>query len=223
MSTPLAEFSPHFRCLENRPEAPWAQLFLAHGAGAGWVHPWLEQMASLLQAHGVWVRRVEFPYAQWMREFARRRPPQPVPQLVAYYAQLVAQQRAHELPCFVAGKSLGGRVAAMLEQADVAGVLAYGYPFHPVKKPSNLRLEPLLHRQTPLLIVQGERDLFGTRAEVANYPLPQQVQVQWLHDGDHDWRPRVASGTTQHAHWQQAARLSVAFMRAQLGHSAGHA
>jgi len=223
MSIPLAEFTAHFRCLDNLPEEPWAQLFLAHGAGAGWRHPWLEHMASLLQMQGIWVRRIEFPYAQWMREFSRRRPPQPVPQLVAYFDQLLAKQRAPQLPCFVAGKSLGGRVAAMLEHTSVVGALAYGYPFHPVKKPANLRLEPLLQGQIPMLVVQGERDPFGTRAEVASYSLPPWVQLEWLLDGDHDWRPRVASGTTQQAHWQQAARVSAAFMRAQLGHSAGRA
>lgn len=222
MATSFAAFKPHFSCFENVPQQPWAQLFLAHGAGAGSSHPWMETMASLLQEQGIWVRRIEFPYAQWMRAYERRRPPQPVPQLLAYYQQVVAQQRVPHLPCFVGGKSLGGRVAAMLNLEHVAGVLAYGYPFHPVKKPTVLRLQPLQESKAPVLIIQGERDLFGDAAEVESYALPLHVQVEWLLDGDHDWRPRVASGATQAAHWQQGAVWSAAFMRAQLG-SAEHA
>ncbi|HLR17574.1 MAG TPA: alpha/beta family hydrolase [Alcanivoracaceae bacterium] len=213
MTEPFSAFAPHFQCLENKPEAPWAQLFFAHGAGAGWDYAWMEAMSALLEQQGIWVRRLEFPYAQWMRANSRRRPPQPVPELVAYYRAIIAAHRDSQLPCYIGGKSLGGRVAVMAAGDEVDGVLAFGYPFHPVKKPETLRLAPLLNTARPVLVVQGERDPFGTHAEVQGYDLPPLVTMQWLTDGDHDWKPRVASGCTQKRHWQKAAELSAAFMR----------
>lgn len=211
----------HYRCLETKPQHPWAQLFLAHGAGAGWDHPWLNTMAELLAAEGIWVRRIEFPYAQWMREAGKRRPPQPVEQLQTYFSALIQQQQNQELPCFVGGKSMGGRVAAMVAGTEIAtnlrGVVALGYPFHPVRKPENLRLGPLQESKPPVLVVQGTRDAFGTQAEVASYELGQLVELAWLEDGDHDFSPRKASGLTQAQLLEQAVAATVAFMRQQSG------
>lgn len=212
----MSEF--HVECLETTPSDPWAQLFLAHGAGTGWDHAWLNEMAAMLAAEGIWVRRIEFPYAQWIRKTGRRRPPQPIAQLVDYYAELVALQRETSLPCFVGGKSMGGRVAAMLASNNpkLCGVLAYGYPFHPVKKPENLRLLPLQEALVPVLVVQGTRDPFGTQSDVQTYDLGEGTQLVWLEDGDHDWKPRKASGQDQMALFQQAVAATVCFMRGHL-------
>jgi len=213
-------FAPHFHCLDNKPTRPWAQLFLAHGAGAGWDHPWLNTMAQHLSEQGVWVRRLEFPYAQQMRETGRCRPPQPVAQLQHYFAELLSLQRKENLPCFVGGKSMGGRVAAILAAAEasaaVRGVVAFGYPFHPVRKPESLRLAPLQQSKAPVLVVQGTRDAFGAQDEVLGYALNGNVELVWLEDGDHDFKPRKASGLTQPELMKQAAFAAVSFMRSQV-------
>ena len=52
----------------------------------------------------------------------------------------------------------------------------------------------------PTLICQGERDPFGTRDEVAGYPLSASTEVLWLADGDHDLKPRKASGFSHGDH-----------------------
>src|ERR1700676_2441706 len=78
-------------------------------------------------------------------------------------------------------ESMGGRIASLI--ADVAGVdglVCLGYPFHPVGKPDKLRVEHLGTIKTPTLIVQGERDSFGTRAEVAQYKLSPSIRVCWM-------------------------------------------
>lgn len=208
----------HFECLETQPNDPWAQLFLAHGAGTGWDHAWLNEVAAMLVAEGVWVRRVEFPYAQWMRKTGRRRPPHPITQLVDYYRELLTLRRDANLPCFVGGKSMGGRVATMLaaKSAELCGVVAYGYPFHPVRKPENLRLQPLFEALTPVLVIQGTRDPFGTESEVQAYNLGEGTQLAWLADGDHDWKPRKASAHDQTALFQQAVAATVRFMRGNI-------
>ena len=59
----------------------------------------------------------------------------------------------------IGGKSMGGRIASLVaDEAEVAGLVCLGYPFHPVGKPDKLRVEHLLTIKTPTLIVQGERD-----------------------------------------------------------------
>src|SRR5699024_1817118 len=120
---------------------------------------------------------------------------------------------------FIGGKSMGGRVATMLAASaeasalPVHGVLAYGYPFHPAKKPDTLRLAPLQECLLPALVVQGTRDPLGNKEDVATYDLPKQIQLHWLEDGDHDWRSRKASGFTLAQHQQSAIEITVAFMR----------
>ena len=70
---------------------------------------------------------------------------------------------------------MGGRIASLIaDEAEVAGLVCLGYPFHPTGKPEQLRTEHLKSIKTPTLIVQGERDPFGNRQEVAGYKLSKQ-------------------------------------------------
>jgi predicted alpha/beta-hydrolase family hydrolase len=97
----------------------------------------------------------------------------------------------------IGGKSLGGRIASMIaDEAEVAGVVCLGYPFHPPGKPQTLRTAHLETLRTPALIVQGERDPFGKRAEVADYSLSHSIRIVWVPDGDHSFKPRARSGHT---------------------------
>ena len=50
--------------------------------------------------------------------------------------------------------------------------------------------------RTPCLIIQGERDPFGKREEIGSLRLSKSVQLVFLDDGDHSYKPRVKSGTT---------------------------
>lgn len=98
-------------------------------------------------------------------------------------------------PLIIGGKSMGGRVASMIADQlyasrRIAGLLCLGYPFHPPGKPEQLRTEHLAKIEAPTLIVQGTRDLFGTREEVSSYALSKKIEILWLEDGDHDLKPR---------------------------------
>ena len=73
---------------------------------------------------------------------------------------------------------------------SVRGLVCLGYPFHPIGKPDQLRTAHLAKLKTPALIVQGTRDPFGTRQEVATYTLAKTIEILWLEDGDHDLKPR---------------------------------
>ena len=97
----------------------------------------------------------------------------------------------------IGGKSMGGRIAShVADETGVAGLVCMGYPFHPPGRPEKLRTEHLAGLRTPTLILQGERDTFGTPPEVAGYKLSKQINVHWLPDGDHSFKPRKKSGVT---------------------------
>ena len=101
---------------------------------------------------------------------------------------------------------MGGRVASMIADqlhgsGRIIGLLCLGYPFHPIGKPDQLRTAHLHEMRTPTLIVQGTRDLFGTREEVATYGLSKAIEILWMEDGDDDLKPRRAiSGFTAADH-----------------------
>jgi predicted alpha/beta-hydrolase family hydrolase len=180
-------------------------IVLAHGAGAGMDHPFLATVARGLAAHGFRVVRFDFPYRT-----AGKRAPDRMPVLQAALREVVASCGPGKV--VLAGKSMGGRVATMLaDELAVRAVVVFGYPFHPPGEPTKLRTAHLADLRTPTLILQGERDEFGTRDEVAGYTLAKTITVQWFADGDHSLVPRKASGHTATSHLATAIAAAAAF------------
>ncbi|MEE2001727.1 alpha/beta hydrolase [Alkalimonas sp. MEB108] len=204
MSSNLPMPSP----LIERPAKPLARLLLAHGAGAGMQGDFMQWLTAALVAEGIEVWRFNFPYMQQQVAEQKKRPPNPMPTLQhAFIEQL--QQCPTDLPLFIGGKSMGGRVASMLAvdaSLPIAGVLAYGYPFHAPGK-DLYRTEHFAVLARSLLILQGERDTFGNSLELADKHWPD-VSLHWLTDGDHSFKPRKKSGVTQLALIAEAAAIS---------------
>lgn len=152
----------------------------------------LTTTARGLAGRGVRVVRFEFPY---MAE--KRKSPDREPVLLDTW-RAIAGELGGGGKLFIGGKSLGGRMASLIaDELGVRGLVCLGYPFHPPGKPERLRTKHLEALRTPALIVQGERDPFGTRDDVASYPLSKSIAVVWLPDGDHSFKPRASSGTTE--------------------------
>lgn len=201
---------------ECRPAGPTlATLLLAHGAGAGMDSPFMEQLAEALARCDLRTLRFDFPYMARARAEGRRRPPNPAPVLLEHWRAMVATWRAAESgPLWLAGKSMGGRMASLLaDELGAAGLVCLGYPFHPAGKPERLRTEHLATLATPTLIVQGERDALGTRAEVAGYALAPTLEVQWIATADHDLKPLKSSGLSQTQALVETAAWVAAFVR----------
>jgi predicted alpha/beta-hydrolase family hydrolase len=99
------------------------------------------------------------------------------------------------------------------DSAGVAGLLCLGYPFHPPGRPEKLRTEHLRELTTPTLILQGERDPFGGREEVAGYGLSSSIEIHWLGDGDHSFKPRVRSGRTLDGNLEEAVEAACEWLR----------
>ena len=192
-------------------------LLLAHGAGAPMDSNFMTAIADDLAALSVRVLRFEFPYMARRRSEGGKRPPDRMPALqAAFHAALAAAREASgDAPIFIGGKSMGGRVASMIaDDARPAGLVCLGYPFHPPGKPDRLRTVHLASLQTRALIVQGERDPLGRRAEVESYDLAKSIAIAWAPSGDHDLKPLKSSGRTHARNIADAAQAVRDFMAA---------
>ena len=113
---------------------------------------------------------------------------------------------------------MGGRVASVLSQSEdrpewIKGCACLGYPFHPPGKPESLRTEHLQSLVTPILMVQGTRDAMGSQEEVSVMTLDDALEYVWLEDGNHDLKPRKASGFSHQDHMSRAAEAVADFVK----------
>jgi predicted alpha/beta-hydrolase family hydrolase len=183
-------------------DASWT-IALAHGAGVGMDSPFMDFFAKRLGESGFRVVRFEYPYMAAQRATGKAKPPDREPVLRETWLKVV-EKLGHER-LVIGGKSMGGRIASLVaDEAGVAGSICLGYPFHPVGKPDQLRVEHLARIKTPTLIVQGERDPFGSKEEVDGYKLSPSITVRWVADGDHSFKPRKSSGQTEEQNWEAA-------------------
>ncbi len=192
----------------------WKQtIVLAHGAGAGMDTPFMETMAKGLAQEGFRVVRFEFPYMRAKRETGKKRGPDTAKVLLQTWREVIQRFGAEGL--IIGGKSMGGRIAGMVaDEMKVAGLVCMGYPFHPPGKPEKTRTEHLKEIKTPTLILQGERDTFGTPQDVAGYQLSPNISIEWLPDGDHSFKPRKKSGVTLEENMEKAVKIISEFIRA---------
>lgn len=132
---------------------------LAHGAGAGMRHKFMESMARRLADRGVATLRYNFPYM----DEGRRRPDVPG-KLVATVRGAVAEARRRfpEVPTVAGGKSMGGRMTSTAQAGEqlegVEGLVFLGFPLHPPGKEGVSRADHLERVSVPCLFVQGTRD-----------------------------------------------------------------
>ena len=120
-------------------------------------------------------------------------------------------------PLLIGGKSMGGRVASLVADelfadARIAGLACLGYPFHPPGQPQRLRTAHLADLRTPALFLQGTRDPFGTREDVANYALSPAIRMAWLEGGDHSFKPPARSGRTEAQNVEESIAAAAAFV-----------
>jgi len=213
-----AKSAPSFR-IDSGPSTAKTRLILAHGAGAGITSSFMESFAALLGERGLALTLFEFGYMASRREGAPKRPPPKAEKLIGEYRDIVGAVASENLrqKLFIGGKSMGGRVASMLadelyEEKKISGLVCLGYPFHAPGTPDKLRTEHLKQLRCPALIVQGERDPFGSRSEIEEIPLSKQITFAWMSDGDHDFGPRGNSGFTRKANLSAAADAVAAFI-----------
>lgn len=162
------DVDPPVRGFLHVPEAANGDgLILTHGAGSNAAAPLLVALADAFATAGFTVLRCDLPYRQG-RLYG---PPGPgdAARDRAGLANAIAAMKKMSERVFLGGHSYGGRQASMLcaEQPQlVSGLLLLSYPLHPPRKPEQLRTQHLFNLQVPTLFVHGERDPFGTLAEI---------------------------------------------------------
>jgi predicted alpha/beta-hydrolase family hydrolase len=182
-----------------RPAKPRRLLVLAHGAGAGMTHPFLEALVGELSAAGIATFRYQFPYME-----QRRRAPDRPPVLTATVTAAVhaAQKAAPGLSLIAGGKSMGGRMtstAASQHPLDqVRGLVFFGFPLHPPGQPSIKRADHLAKVTVPMLFLQGTRDTFAG-LDLLRPVCAKLGRVATLHvieSADHSFHVLKSSGKT---------------------------
>jgi predicted alpha/beta-hydrolase family hydrolase len=136
-------------------------LVLAHGAGAGMTHPFMENLSDELSAVAIATLRYQFPYME-----QRRRVPDSPAVLTATVVAAVqaAKKAAPDLPILAGGKSMGGRMTSQAAQHPldgVQGLIFFGFPLHPPNRPGTKRADHLAKVTAPMLFLQGTRDTFA--------------------------------------------------------------
>jgi hypothetical protein len=179
-----------------RPPAARAVYVLAHGAGAGMTHRFMEEVASGLADREIATLRYQFPYMQ----NGSKRPDAPaVAQATVRAAVAEATRRCPGLPLVAGGKSFGGRMTSQAQAVDplpgVRGLVFLGFPLHPAGKPSSDRAAHLGEIKIPMLFVQGTRDKLAEpeliRPVVAALPSASCHEVE---AADHSFHVPARSG-----------------------------
>jgi uncharacterized protein len=179
------------------PRAARVCYVLAHGAGAGMRHAFMEAVADGLAERDVATLRYQFPYM----EQGGRRPDAPkVAQATVHAAVAKALQLLPKLALVAGGKSFGGRMTSQAQAASplpgVRGLAFLGFPLHPAGRPSDERGNHLFEIRVPMLFLQGTRDALADAhlIEVLVKRLGERATLKLFQDADHSFHVPARTG-----------------------------
>jgi predicted alpha/beta-hydrolase family hydrolase len=202
-----------------RPQNAESLLVLAHGAGAGMTHPFMESLASELAAARVATLRFQFPYMEQLRKIPDRPPVLTATILSAVHA---ASEAVPDLPLFAGGKSLGGRMTSLAAAQNaldgVRGLVFFGFPLHPPNKPGTKHAEHLSDVGLPILFFQGTRDPFADLKLLRPIcaKLGARATLHVIETADHSFHVLKSSGKTDAAILQELARTAAEWTRREI-------
>lgn len=196
------------RVVTYRPRRTEVALLLTHGAGGGIDARDLVSLADALPRHGLSVSLVEMPWRVQGKKLAPR------PAVIDEAFRGVVAGLGLRAPLVIGGRSAGARSACRIgAEVGAVGVLALAFPLHPPGKPEKSRLDELQEAGLPTLVVQGERDPFGTPGEFPDAvdlvvvpaadhglkvpksgPLPQQEALALVAESTRQWVLREGLG-----------------------------
>jgi predicted alpha/beta-hydrolase family hydrolase len=207
--------------LLERPRGAHWLLVLAHGAGAGMRHAFLEGLASQLASAGIATLRYQFPYM----EKRRGRPDSPTILTATVRAAIAAAaESAPGLGLLAGGKSLGGRMTSHVlaetpppgtaaSIARVRGLVFFGFPLHAPGKPGTKRAEHLKEVKLPMLFLQGTRDPLAdlTLMQPLCGQLESFARLHVIDTADHSFHVLKRSGTTDGEALRELARTTASW------------
>lgn len=214
-----------------QPPDAFAMLVLAHGAGAGMRHPFMEGVAQSLYREGVATYRYDFPYMAEGRKLPDR-PPVLVP--AVRRAVRAAHRTAPDLPLFAGGKSMGGRMTSTAGAEGglyptpsgtelVRGLVFLGFPLHPSRKRGVARAEHLSGVSLPMLFLQGDRDTLAdlTLLKPIVDGLGPRATLHVVAGADHGFHVLKLSGRTDSQVLDELAATTASWMRRRIRSAQG--
>jgi predicted alpha/beta-hydrolase family hydrolase len=175
------------RLVVRRAKRPLATLVLTHGAGGGVDAPDLARLARTLPQQDVSVTLVEMPWRVAGKRLA------PAPGVIDECFVAVLDGMRTRSPLVVGGRSAGARSACRIgRRLGARGVLALSFPLHPPGKPEKTRLHELQNARLRTLVIQGERDPFGTPEE-----FPEGVDLAVVPSADHSMKVPKSAPVSQ--------------------------
>ena len=200
-------------------DARW-MLVLAHGAGAGMRHAFMEALAEELASVGVATLRYQFPYLEEGRGVPDR--PKVLTATVAA-AVRAAKEVAPGLPLLAGGKSMGGRMSSQAAAEgflnEVRGLVFFGFPLHPPKQPGTKRAEHLSKVAMPMLFLQGTRDALADLRLLRPIceELGARATLRVVETADHSFHVLKKSGRNDQEVLRELAAATVAWAEKTAG------
>jgi len=165
----------------------WSKKFcvlLTHGAGGDMNAPQLVTITNHLVKHGFLVLRFTC------------KPPNFKYRVKIYSAIIKYVQKEYSdlIGCIIAGRSMGGRVAAEVASNHlneyngfITGVASFSYPLHKAKEYKDLRISHLINLTLPTFFASGKCDLMCKQdlfEDVIN-KMKCSVTMHWIENADH--------------------------------------
>ncbi len=191
-------------------------LVLAHGAGAGMNHPFMEMLSEKLVEKNFAVFRYQFPYFE-----KGRRSPDPPNILTATVRSAIetASNKFKGLPVYAGGKSMGGRMTSTAASKEallnVKGIIFFGFPLHALNKPSSERAEHLFKVNVPMLFLQGTRDKLAdlNLLKPVIKKIKGKAELHIVEGADHSFRVLKSSGRTDEQVIEELAKSSQEWVK----------
>lgn len=207
----VASVSSEWMMPDRFDKAGGTTLILAHGAAHGMDQPFLKAISRQLALKGLAVIRFNFPYM----EAGTRSPDSPVRLKAAWLAVLErvrADKKLSGSRTFMAGKSLGGRVASeIVAEGGVLpdGLVLLGYPLHAPGRPDRPRYGHFEKIGVPSLWVQGSRDALCDLDVLwpALKKISAPVTFHVVKGGDHSYRVPKSLGREASSVWAEIAMV----------------
>lgn len=198
-------------------KAKW-MLALAHGAGAGMQHSFMEKLAEELAGVNIATLRYQFPYMEQRADRGRCAPDPPAVLMATVVAAVQAVVEAGRgLPLLAGGKSMGGRMtsqaAAQGLLRDARGLVFFGFPLHPPNKPGTTRAEHLMKIPMPMLFLHGTRDTLADLKLLRSVcaKVGQRATLHVIESADHSFHVLKRSGKDDATVMRELAETTAAW------------
>ncbi len=187
-------------------------MILAHGAGNDMHNALISHVHERLAERGLMTVKFNFPY----KEYGRNAPDRAPVLEETWHAVIAAVRNDPTLApksLFLAGKSMGGRIASQLvgQGEDCTGLVCLGYPLHPPNKRDTLCTSHWPQIHCPMLFIEGTRDTLCdiTLLNAEFDRIEGQATLHLIEGGDHSFKVLKRLGRSEQSVWDEFVEVMV--------------